>query len=82
MKNLNPIDGIMYGFSLIGYFTTVLAVGGMVSLIGFPLVDGGSLIIGGLILFVGVLAVFAGQAGVLYKPIADGVEKGMSAANS
>jgi hypothetical protein len=54
----------------------------MVSLIGFPLVDGGSLIIGGLILFVGVLAVFAGQSDVLYKLIADGVEKGMSATNS
>ncbi|ERG89213.1 MAG: hypothetical protein J07HX5_01367 [halophilic archaeon J07HX5] len=82
MANVNPLNGMMYGFRLMGYLITVLGVGVVLSLIGFSLVDGGSLISGGVVFLIGILAVFAGQAGVLYKVIADGFEKGMSAANS
>lgn len=83
MTNVDTIDGIVYGFRIIGYSIGVFAVAGIISAIGFALLDGGGAagIIGGLIALVGVLAFFAGVIGVLYKLIADGVEKGMNAAH-
>jgi hypothetical protein len=82
MANVNPLNGMMYGFRLMGYLLAVLGVGVVLSLVGFFLLSDGSLISGGVVSLIGILAVFAGQAGLLYKVIADGVEKGMSAANS
>jgi hypothetical protein len=79
MANVSPIDGIKYGFNLLAYFVAVLGAGAVVSLIGWALRDTSS-ILGGLILLVGLLILFAGQAGVLYKVIADGVETGMLSA--
>ena len=79
MANVSPIDGITYGFNLLAYFIAVLGAGMVVSLIGWALRDTSS-ILGGLILLVGLLILFARQAGVLYKVIADGVETGMLSA--
>jgi|APHM01.1.fsa_nt_gi hypothetical protein len=79
MANVSPIDGIKYGFNLLAYFIAVLGAGAVVSLIGWALRDTSS-ILGGLVLLVGLLILFAGQAGVLYKVIADGVETGMLSA--
>lgn len=79
MANVSPVDGIKYGFNLLAYFVAVLGAGAVVSLIGFVLLDG-STILGGVILLAGGLILFAGQAGVLYKVIADGVETGIVSA--
>jgi hypothetical protein len=81
MANVNPIDGIKYGFQLMGYAVAVFVVGFVVMGVGGLFANTGSAIIGGLVVLVGFLTFFAGFAGVQYKIVADGVEKGMNAAN-
>ena len=75
MTNVNPVDGIVYGFRIIGYIIAVFLAGGLVALIGAE-IDG---VVGGLIALVGTLAVFAGFLGIQFKLIADGVERGIRA---
>jgi type IV secretory pathway VirB6-like protein len=82
MTNVNPIDGIKYGFQLMGYVVAVFVVGFIIMGVGGLFANTGSAIIGGLVVLVGFLTFFAGFAGVQYKIIADGVEKGMNAADS
>lgn len=80
MANVNPIDGVKYGFRVIGYAIGIFIAAGVISTAGFGLLDGGSPVIGGIIVFLGFLTFFAGFMRVQYKLIADGVKKGMRAA--
>ena len=73
MANVNPVDGIVYGFRLLGYLVAVFIIGGLLALIGNELDN----ILGLLIAFIGALTIFAGFAGIQYKIIADGVEQGV-----
>jgi hypothetical protein len=75
MANVNPVDGIVYGFRLLGYLIVVFIAGGLLALIGQEIGD----ILGLLIAFMGSLTIFAGFAGIQYKIIADGVEQGIRA---
>ena len=75
MANVNPVDGIVYGFRIIGYLIAVFIAGGLVALIGDSI--GGA--VGVLIAFVGGLVIFAGFLGIQFKLIADGVERGIRA---
>lgn len=77
MANVSPVDGIKYGFNLLVYFVAIFAAGGVIAGVGFLLTDV-SAILGGVMVLAGGVILFAGQAGVLYKVIADGVEEGMN----
>lgn len=92
MPAVNAMDGITYGFRLIGYFLAVGIVGGVVTIVGSgfmgagaaPGVGGsanpGMALLGGLIALAGVLVIYAGTLGVMYKVIGDGVKAGIEAA--
>lgn len=80
MANVSPVDGIKYGFNLLVYFVAIFAAGGVIVGVGSLLTDV-STILGGVMVLVGGVILFAGQAGVLYKVIADGVEEGMNSAS-
>ncbi|SFS79738.1 hypothetical protein [Halostagnicola kamekurae] len=82
MANVNAIEGIRYGFRLMGYIVVVYLIGALLSFIGVGMIDSGSEIIGGLLALIGIVAILAGFLGMGYKVIADGVEKGINAANS
>lgn len=81
MVNVSTEEGIKYGFRLMGYAILVFVAGIVVAAIGAGLMDGGSEAVGGLIAIFGILVVYAGFLGMGYKVIADGVEKGVRAAN-
>jgi hypothetical protein len=83
MAAVNIVDGIKYGFVLLGYFITVFLVGAVVFGIGVAVSAGGTdgsnaafVLVGGLLSLAGGLVVLAGLFGVLYKTIADGVQRG------
>jgi len=76
MATVNPIDGIKYGFRLIGYGIAVLLLGSIVFFVG-GIVAQNSPIIGGIIAIIGSLIFIAGLLGLQYKVIADGVEAGV-----
>jgi hypothetical protein len=76
MATVNPIDGIKYGFRLLGYGVAVLVLGGIVFGIG-GMIARNSPIIGGIIAIVGSLILVAGFLGLQYKVIADGVKAGI-----
>ncbi len=75
MANVNPVDGIMYGFRLMGYILAVNVIGGLFFLVGLELDN----VLGVLVALVGVFVAFAGILGIQYKIIADGVEQGVLA---
>ncbi|AGN01650.1 hypothetical protein L593_08525 [Salinarchaeum sp. Harcht-Bsk1] len=84
MVNVSTIDGIEYGFRIMIYAVLVVLIAIVFGAISWILIDaGGDLLtaIGGIIGLVGGLIVYAGALGVLYKVIADGVERGVQAAN-
>ena len=87
MVNVHPAEGIRYGIELIVYLISIFIVGFLLITIGGVLsavsVDSGGVltgIFGVLFVFGGSVVVLAGSAGMLYKIIADGVEKGVLAA--
>ena len=80
MVAVNTIDGIKYGFRLLGYLIAVFLIGGFIAGIGAAMVED-SPFIGGIIAIFGVVIVYAGFLGTMYKVIADGVEAGNRAAN-
>lgn len=81
MVNVNAVDGIKYGFRLMGYLLAVFVIGFVFMAIGADMVSGDSPALGGLLAVFGFLVVYAGIMGMGYKVIADGVEKGVRAAN-
>jgi hypothetical protein len=84
MAAVSVIDGVKYGFVLLGYFIAVFLTGGVILGIGAAVSAGGTngndaafVVVGGLLALVGGLVVLAGLFGVLYKIIADGVGRGI-----
>lgn len=81
MVNVDAMDGIRYGIGLIKYILLVAAGGVLISAVGMSMADGGDQAAGLLVAVLGTLVVWAGMLGLLYKVIADGVERGVSVAN-
>lgn len=75
MANVNPVDGIVYGFRLLGYLLVVFLAGGLITFIG---ADSGDTA-GAFITFLGSLIILAGFLGIQFKLISDGVERGIRA---
>jgi hypothetical protein len=76
MATVSTIDGIKYGFRLLGYGLAVFLIAGLVMGIGAVMSDS-SEIIGGIIVLIGALVFYAGFLGTVYKVIADGVSIGV-----
>jgi len=77
MATVSTIDGIKYGFRLLGYGIAVFIIALVVIAIGGA-IGQSSEIVGGIIVLIGVLILYAGVLGTLYKVIADGVSVGVS----
>jgi hypothetical protein len=91
MAAVSVLGGIKYGFRLIGYALGVLIIGIVVAVVGFLLLNSGGgrfgagpgagqLLLSAGVVLLGVLIIFAGVLGSLYKVVADGVERGNRAA--
>ena len=85
MRQVGIKEGIGYGLRAMLYYIGVVVVGNVTSGIGFAIMtvgwDGfepnfGMILFGFLIALAGVLLLFAGIFGALYKIIADSVAKG------
>lgn len=77
MATVNPIDGIKYGFRLLGYGLAVFLIAAIFMGIGTFIADGSSEVIGGILILLGGLVFYAGFLGIGYKVIADGVKAGV-----
>ena len=84
MVNVHPAEGIRYGIELIVYLISIFIVGFILLTIGgvlamLSLESGGTIsgFLGLLFVFAGFVVILAGGAGMQYKIIADGVEKGV-----
>lgn len=94
MTSVSVTEGIVYGYKIMGYFIGVIIVGQLISFVGFTLIERGTdvgigadpnwflVFVGIIFLIFGILTVFAGSFGALYKLIADGVAKGREMAPS
>ena len=87
MTAVNVVDGVKYGFVLLGYFIAVFIAGGVLFGIGLAVSAGGTegnsvgfVLVGGLLALIGGLVINAGLFGVLYKIVADGVQRGIETA--
>ena len=85
---MNVVDGVKYGFVLLGYFIAVFVLGGAIFGIGLAVSAGGTegnsvgfVVVSGLLALVGGLVINAGLFGVLYKIVADGVQRGIETAS-
>jgi|APHM01.1.fsa_nt_gi hypothetical protein len=88
MRTVSIRDGIRYGFTIMLYYIGVVIVGSVVSGIGGAIAatsvqtgirqdpNIGVILFGGVVATVGLLVIFAGIFGALYKVIADSVAKG------
>lgn len=88
MQSVTIRDGIRYGFKIMAYYLGVVIVGSVISGIGSGIAatgvqtgirqdpNVGTILIGGAIATVGLVVIFAGVFGALYKVIADSVAKG------
>lgn len=86
MVAVNAIDALKYGFRLLGYLLAITIVGGILIVVG-GMVSGGPANPGNPILalifwLAGLVVVYAGGLGFLYKVISDGVAVGTRAAQS
>lgn len=83
MVTVSVLDGIKYGFRLIGYVLGVGLAAGVIMIIGVAIADAGgsTAAFGGLVALFGFLAFYAGMMGIMYKVIADGVTMGVNASN-
>lgn len=81
MVNVDAEDGIRYGFNLLKYLLLVFLASAFIMVIGGAITES-SAILGGLIALVGFIVMTAGFAGLQYKIISDGVERGVRAANN
>jgi len=84
MVAVNVVDGVKYGFRLLGYLLAVTIVGFVLIAIGGAFApgpfDSGNPILALIFVLAGVAIIYAGGLGLLYKVIADGVEMGMLSA--
>jgi len=85
MVAVNTTDAIKYGFRLLGYLLAVFVAGGVLIMVGAGFMptgfSGGNPILGLLFWIAGIVVIYAGSLGMLYKVIADGVEIGNRAAD-
>jgi len=90
MSSVSRKEGFRYGFYVFSYWLLILVFSGALVAAGAWVVseqlgaigtdrEGGLAALGGFLAFVGVLVFGAGQAGLAYKLVADGVERGMPA---
>jgi hypothetical protein len=79
MVAVNTIDGIKYGFRLLGYLIAVFLIGGLIAGFGAAMAED-SPAVGGIIAIIGAVIIYAGFLGTMYKVIADGVQAGNVAA--
>ncbi|ACV11783.1 conserved hypothetical protein [Halorhabdus utahensis DSM 12940] len=77
MANVNPVEGIVYGFRLLAYFLVVGIIGAVIAGIGYLSGEGIMMVVFGLL---GYIFIMGGLLGAQYKLIADAVEKGLLAA--
>jgi len=84
MANVSTVEGIGYGFRIMLYAIAVFVIA-VVFFVGsaffLDMNEGVFRAIGALLGFLGALIAYAGALGLLYKVIADGVERGVSAAD-
>lgn len=84
MEHVSALNGIKYGFSIMGYLFVVVFVGAAISAIGFFLVvdtldttaqqpDLPILVVGLTLWICGGFTAIAGLLGMIYKVIVDGV---------
>ena len=91
MRTVDVTEGIEYGFRIMLYYIGVVIVGNVISGVGAGMVfagfprgraafraepNWGLIVLGGIIGVIGVLTIFAGIFGALYKIISDSVAKG------
>lgn len=93
MNTVSIGEGIQYGFKIMSYYIAVILIGNLISLVGFLLLGAGMdagigespnwlLVLLGLVFLIGgLLTVFAGIFGAVYKLIADGVARGVRTAS-
>jgi hypothetical protein len=81
MVAVNTVDGIKYGFRILGYLLAVFLAGGLLVLIGAAF-GNDNILLTGIFWIVGITVIYAGALGLLYKVIGDGVEVGNRAANN
>jgi hypothetical protein len=90
MSSVSRKEWFRYGFSVFSYWLLILVFSGALVAAGAWVVseqlgaigtdrEGGLAALGGFLAVVGVLVFGAGQAGLAYKLVADGVERGMPA---
>lgn len=84
MVAVSSVDGIKYGFGLLGYLLAVVVAGGVLILIGTGFSPGpysaGNPVLVMVFVLAGMAIIYAGGLGLLYKVIADGVHVGTVAA--
>jgi len=80
MVAVNVADGVKYGFRLLGYLLAVFIAGGILLVIAGSVAPGpfdqGNPILMVIFGIAGVAVIYAGSLGLMYKVIADGVERG------
>lgn len=77
MVNVDAMDGIRYGIGLLKYLLLVAGGGTLIAMMGVSMSGD----VGMLVVLLGTLVVWAGMLGLFYKVVADGVERGVGAAN-
>lgn len=85
MVAVSTVDGIKYGFRLLGYLLAVVVAGGLLLAIGVEFSPGpygrGNAVLAFVFMLAGMAIIYAGGLGMLYKVIADGVAVGNRAAD-
>lgn len=93
MSEVDTVDAIRYGGSLIVYLIAIYFGGGIISLIGFAVMGAGAggpfssgnpllVLIGVLFIIGGYVVVIAGSLGIGYKVIVDGVARGVDSSST
>lgn len=87
MAEVSPVEGIKYGFRIMGYLLVVFVVGTVVLFVGVGLMAAamssgvgqepspGMAFVGFVLVVLGGLTFYAGIIGSLYKVIVDGVSR-------
>lgn len=86
MVAVNTIDALKYGFRLLGYLLAIAIVGGLLAFVGVMVSGGpanpGNPTLALIFWLAGLVVIYAGGLGFLYKVISDGVAVGTRAAQS
>jgi hypothetical protein len=93
VTTVSVTDGLTYGIRLVAVFGVLLTVAAVLALVGTNMVttartyslygggtNWGQFLLGAVLSLAGGLTLYAGSMGLLYKVIADGVQRGNSRA--